>query len=311
VYRVAVGHHGPKPLTRETSYAHRDPFTAAGLHYERLSRRIRAVHRRAEAPLSADDLRVLAREQTALWRVATLVARGGPPEEVFAAVTAEVGKLLPVDVAYLCRCEPDRMGTFVAARGRASKRFPAGSRWPLTVTVTRCAWRKPGTTNWCPADAALSLPARRHSHSLAKLAAIEAARGSFGDAHAAVTRRCGNVIGKRQLEESVVRAAADIPAFYAARIPEPRTPGTLLILSADCKGRGDAPGGATGRHRQGRRPAGEDAHPADRRGETEPEADGRPGHCLRHRPREAPPARRDRPARRPARRPQAAESRGA
>ena len=105
-----------------------------------------------------------------------------------------------------------------------------------TVTVTRCAWRKPGAANYRPADAALSLPAGRHSHSLAKLAAIEAARGSFGAAHDAVTRRCGPVIGKRQLEESVVQAAADIPAFYTARIPEPCTPGTLLILSADCKG---------------------------------------------------------------------------
>src|SRR6185437_10530415 len=42
--------------------------------------------------------------------------------------------------------------------------------------------------------------------------------------------------GKRQLEESVVQAAAGIPAFYAARIPEPCTPGTLLILPAGCKG---------------------------------------------------------------------------
>jgi hypothetical protein len=33
-----------------------------------------------------------------------------------------------------------------------------------------------------------------------------------------------------------VHAACDIPAFYAARIPEPCTAGTLLILSADCKG---------------------------------------------------------------------------
>ena len=93
-----------------------------------------------------------------------------------------------------------------------------------TVRVTRCAWRKPGTANWCPADAALSLPAGRHSHCLAKLAAIEAARGSFDAAHAAIARRCGPVIGKRQLAESVVRAASDIPAFYAARIPEPCTP---------------------------------------------------------------------------------------
>ena len=105
-----------------------------------------------------------------------------------------------------------------------------------TVTVTRCAWRKPGAPNYCPADAALSLPAGRHSHSLAKLAAIEAARGSFDAAHAAIARRCGNVIGKRQLEQAVVNAAADIPAFYAARVPEPCTPSTLVVISADCKG---------------------------------------------------------------------------
>src|SRR6266700_3619160 len=105
-----------------------------------------------------------------------------------------------------------------------------------TVTVTRCAWRAPGAPNYCQADAALSLPAGRHSHSLAKLAAIEAARGSFDAAHAAIARRCGNVIGKRQLEQAAVHAAADIPAFYAARIPEPCTPETLVILSADCKG---------------------------------------------------------------------------
>jgi hypothetical protein len=104
-----------------------------------------------------------------------------------------------------------------------------------TVTVTRCAWRKPGAGNWCPADAALSLPAGRHSRSLAKLAAAEAARGSFDGAHAAITRRCGPVIGKRQVEQAVVNAAAGIPAFYSARVPEPCTPSALLVLSADCK----------------------------------------------------------------------------
>jgi hypothetical protein len=104
------------------------------------------------------------------------------------------------------------------------------------VTVTRCAWRKPGAPNWCPADAALSLPAGRHSHTLAKLAALEAARGSFDAAREAIARRCGPVIGKRQLKESVVRSAADIPAFYAARLPEPCTASVLLIMQADCKG---------------------------------------------------------------------------
>jgi hypothetical protein len=105
-----------------------------------------------------------------------------------------------------------------------------------TVTVTRCAWRKPGAPDYLPADAALSMPAGRHSHTLAKLAALEAARGSFEAAHDAIARRCGPVIGKRQVEDSVVHSAAGIPAFYAARIPEPCTPAALLVLSADCKG---------------------------------------------------------------------------
>ena len=104
-----------------------------------------------------------------------------------------------------------------------------------TVRVTRCAWRRPGGGELLPGRRG-PVPAGRHSHSLAKLAAIEAARGSFDDAHAAIARRCGPVIGKRQIEESVVNAAAGIPAFYAARIPEPCTPPALVVLPAGCKG---------------------------------------------------------------------------
>jgi hypothetical protein len=105
-----------------------------------------------------------------------------------------------------------------------------------TVQVTRCAWRRPGAPNLCPADAALSLPAPRCSHPLARLAAAEAARGSFEAAHAAITGRCGPVIGKRQAGQAVVSAATDIAAFYAARVPVPCTASTLLVISADAKG---------------------------------------------------------------------------
>jgi hypothetical protein len=105
-----------------------------------------------------------------------------------------------------------------------------------TVRVTRCAWRRPGVPNLCPADAALSLPACRPSYALARLAAVEAVRGSFETAHAAITRRCGPVMGKRQVEQAVIAAAGDIAGFYAARIPVPCTASTLLVLSADAKG---------------------------------------------------------------------------
>jgi hypothetical protein len=44
------------------------------------------------------------------------------------------------------------------------------------------------------------------------------------------------VIGKRQIEQAVTGAAADIGAFYAARVPGPCTAATLLVLSADAKG---------------------------------------------------------------------------
>jgi GAF domain-containing protein len=73
----------------------------------------------------------LAEEQAALRRVATLVARGAPPEEVFTAVAGEVGQLLPVDQSALCRYEPDGALTFVSQWGRETARFPVGSRWVI------------------------------------------------------------------------------------------------------------------------------------------------------------------------------------
>ena len=71
----------------------------------------------------------LAEEQAALRRVATLVANGAAPEDVFAAVTEEVGRLLPVDFADMSRFEPDGAVTFVAAWGATAAIFPVGSRW--------------------------------------------------------------------------------------------------------------------------------------------------------------------------------------
>jgi signal transduction histidine kinase len=71
----------------------------------------------------------LAEEQAALRRVATLVASGTRPEEVFAAVASEVERLLSADLANVCRYESDGTVTFVASAGDL---LPVGSRWPLT-----------------------------------------------------------------------------------------------------------------------------------------------------------------------------------
>jgi signal transduction histidine kinase len=78
------------------------------------------------------ELRGFAEEQAALRRVATLVARGAPPEQVFAAVAAEVGRLLSADTTGLCRYDPDGAAT-VLGLWSASGVFPipVGFRFPL------------------------------------------------------------------------------------------------------------------------------------------------------------------------------------
>jgi signal transduction histidine kinase len=92
--------------------------------------------RKRDAPAHAGSLdgiagANIARQVAALRRVAMLVARGAPAEEVFAGVVAEVGHLLAVDIAGMARYERDGAITFVAAWGEAGCAFPVGSRLPL------------------------------------------------------------------------------------------------------------------------------------------------------------------------------------
>jgi signal transduction histidine kinase len=89
-----------------------------------------------------EELRVLAEEQAALRRVATLVARGLPPAEVFAAVAQEVGRVLGADTTPIARLEPDGVATVVAVAGEPPAALAVGSRWkpepPLAIaTVLR------------------------------------------------------------------------------------------------------------------------------------------------------------------------------
>ncbi|MDT4997097.1 MAG: hypothetical protein QOD45_1165, partial [Pseudonocardiales bacterium] len=84
-----------------------------------------------QASVSGAELRALADEQAALRRVATLVARGVPPEQVFAAVIEEAGQLLSVEFAGLGRYAPDRTITIAAAWGRTGQHLVAGRQWSL------------------------------------------------------------------------------------------------------------------------------------------------------------------------------------
>jgi signal transduction histidine kinase len=67
---------------------------------------------------SREQLGELADEQAALRRVATLVAGGARPAEVFAAVSGEVGRLVGADDAGLSRFEADDTATILGAWSR-------------------------------------------------------------------------------------------------------------------------------------------------------------------------------------------------
>ena len=70
-------------------------------------------------------------EQAALRRVATLVARGAPAPEVFAAVTEEAGRLLGADSAGMSRFEADDTQTVVAAWPADREHIVPGTRLPV------------------------------------------------------------------------------------------------------------------------------------------------------------------------------------
>ena len=74
---------------------------------------------------SRDELRVLAEEQAALRRVATLVARRVPAAELFDAVAGEVHHLLGSDITQLVRHEGGDDVTAVARRAAPSLEVPS------------------------------------------------------------------------------------------------------------------------------------------------------------------------------------------
>jgi signal transduction histidine kinase len=76
-----------------------------------------------------EDLRLLADEQAALRRVATLVAEGVTPAEVFTAVAREVGLVLRLALVAMYRYEPDGTATAIGSSGEHP--FQPGTNWPL------------------------------------------------------------------------------------------------------------------------------------------------------------------------------------
>jgi hypothetical protein len=104
------------------------------------------------------------------------------------------------------------------------------------VAVHRIAYRGDYVHDLHLLDASLNLPEAKASHGLARMAVLEAVRGSFAAATEHLREACGVRIGSRQVKDLVVHAACDIEAFYAAARPVPAGPGTLLVLTFDGKG---------------------------------------------------------------------------
>jgi signal transduction histidine kinase len=77
-----------------------------------------------------DRARVLAEEQAALRRVATLVAQEKPQGEVFGAIAEEMARLLGIDGAGMLRYEED-CGVVVSIAGPIAEIVPVGLRMPI------------------------------------------------------------------------------------------------------------------------------------------------------------------------------------
>ena len=80
-----------------------------------------------------DDLRALVNEQSALRRVATLVARGPDPATVFDAVCAETGQLIGATSVNLVRFTEDGFNLTMAGWSLRDTHVPRGTRLPLAA----------------------------------------------------------------------------------------------------------------------------------------------------------------------------------
>jgi signal transduction histidine kinase len=102
----------------------------------------------------------LAKQQGALRRVATMVARERPAEEVFAKVAEEVALLLGVEVATVRHFESDGWGTIVGRWGELGGAYRVGSRIKQEGdSVTSLVYRTGRSARFDDYQAARSIPA--------------------------------------------------------------------------------------------------------------------------------------------------------
>src|SRR5712671_2168396 len=126
-----------------------------------------------DAPGQTQELRGLADTQAALRRLAILVARGEPPEAVFAAATSEALRYFGGGTARMVRYEPDGTATLLANEGTTGPHIRVGERWEgypptgLTVTVRRTGRAAPAA-RYRAADERVHRPGRHRGRERAE-----------------------------------------------------------------------------------------------------------------------------------------------
>lgn len=125
-----------------------------------------AVRARQRA-VTAEGARVeLEGKQAALRRVATLVAHETPPEEVFALVTEEVGRILGVDLATMVRFEPDGTATVMAVWSESRPWLRVGTRLEpdgeSVATLVRDTGASAAVENYDQVRGSLATTLRQH-----------------------------------------------------------------------------------------------------------------------------------------------------
>jgi len=193
----------------------------------------------------------LAADQAALLRVAELVAREAPPDEVFAAVAEELGKLLGVPGAELRRSEASGTSTFLASWGPLEAGLPTveapiivdGQEWgALVVGSVRDPPLPPDTEQRMAkfadlvAIALANLESREALRALAdeqaalRRVATAVARGEWPDTSATIVREVALLLGAQgavmlryEPDETITVLATwgspDMTAYVDQRLP--------------------------------------------------------------------------------------------
>ena len=122
-----VGSRGPEPMPPDTE-------ARIGDFADLVATAIANAVTRAELQASRDELRALAHQQAALRRVATLVARGVDPPEVFSAVAEELARCLGgYHHSVLFRYEPEGAGLLLAVGNGDPRDAAAGEALPADL----------------------------------------------------------------------------------------------------------------------------------------------------------------------------------